>query len=156
MSHKIKEIITDKYWIVESAYAKIGTIRKVPEGYEFFDQIENTKTILDTLQGFKSATVAPTDTTMQVYKGLPTNATALYPVDHPTLPAFQKSKNGKTIFVAGYYILKYTGMGWQHAFCPKLETVDKYENRGPYFTEWDMNLNLKKAKSEPKNETSSI
>ena len=60
----------------------------------------------------------------------------------------RKSKNGKTIFVAGYYILKYTGMGWQHAFCPKLETLDKYENRGPYFTEWDMNLNLNKAKKE--------
>ena len=54
----------------------------------------------------------------------------------------------KTIFVAGYYILKYDGMGWQHAFCPKLETLDKYEHRGPYPTEWDMNLNLKKAKKE--------
>jgi hypothetical protein len=39
-------------------------------------------------------------------------------------------------------------MGWQHAFCPKLETLDKYEHRGPYLTEWDMNLNLKKAKKE--------
>ena len=39
-------------------------------------------------------------------------------------------------------------MGWQHAFCPKLETVEKYETRGPYFTEWDMNINLKKARKE--------
>ena len=52
------------------------------------------------------------------------------------------------VFQCGGRVLYDDGMGWQHAFCPKLETVEKYETRGPFFTEWDMNLNLKKARQE--------
>lgn len=148
MTQKIKEIIKDKYWIVEGQYGKVGTLRKVEAGYEFFDQNNNTKKLLDSLESFKSVDTAVIGGTMQVYKGLPTNTSILYPVEHDTMPLFKKAEKGKTVFVAGYYILKYEGMGWQHAFCPKLETVEKYETRGPYFTEWDMNLNLKKARKE--------
>jgi len=145
---KIKEIIKEKYWIVESQFGKVGTLRKVDKGYEFFDQNNNTTELLNSLTGFKSVNTAEIGGDLQVYKGLPTNTSILHPVEHETLPLFKKAKNGKTIFVAGYYILKYEGMGWQHAFCPKLETINKYEHRGPYFTEWDMNLNLRKAKQE--------
>lgn len=148
MSLKIKEIIKDKFWIVESPHGKAGTLRKLDDGYEFFDQNNNTKQLLDSLKSFKQANTAPITGSVQVYKGLPTNTVELYPVEHDSMPLFKKSLNAKTTFVAGYYILKYEGMGWQHAFCPKLETVNKYETRGPYFTEWDMNINLKKAKQE--------
>lgn len=148
MALKIKEIIKEKYWIVSGQYGKVGTLRKVDIGYEFFDQNANTKEVLDSIESFKSVDTAVVGGDLQVYKGLPTNTSILYAVEHETLPLFTKTKNSKTIFVAGYYILKYDGMGWQHAFCPKLETLDKYETRGPYFTEWDMNLNLNKAKKE--------
>ena len=148
MSLKIKEIIKEKYWIVEGQYGKVGTLRKVDTGYEFFDQNANTKEVLDSIESFKSVNTAVVGGDLQVHKGLPTNTSILYAVEHDTLPLFTKTKNSKTIFVAGYYILKYDGMGWQHAFCPKAETMDKYETRGPYFTEWDMNLNLNKAKKE--------
>jgi|TARA_B100001105_G_scaffold97539_1_gene77715 hypothetical protein len=149
MPFKIKEIIKEKYWIVEGQYGKVGTLRKIDEGhYEFFDQNSNTTELLDSLKSFKSVNTAEISGDLQVYKGLPTNTSILYPVEDDELPLFKKAENGKTIFVAGYYILKYEGMGWQHAFCPKLETINKYEHRGPYFTEWDMNINLKKAKQE--------
>jgi len=46
MTQKIKEIIKDKYWIVEGQYGKIGTLRKVEEGYEFFDQNNNKKELI--------------------------------------------------------------------------------------------------------------
>ena len=149
MPFKIKEIIKEKYWIVEGQFGKVGTLRKIDDGhYEFFDQNSNTTELLDSLKSFKSVNTAEIPSTLQEYKGLPTNTSILYPVEDDELPLFKKAKNGKTIFVAGYYILKYDGMGWQHAFCPKLETINKYEHRGPYFTEWDMNLNLRKAKQE--------
>ena len=149
MPFKIKEIIKEKYWIVEGQFGKVGTLRKIDDGhYEFFDQNSNTTELLDSLKSFKSVNITEIPSTLQEYKGLPTNTSILYPVEDDELPLFKKAKNGKTIFVAGYYILKYDGMGWQHAFCPKLETINKYEHRGPYFTEWDMNLNLRKAKQE--------
>ncbi len=148
MALKIKEIIKEKYWIVTDQYGKVGTLRTVDGGYEFFNQNSNTTELLDSLKSFKSVNTTEIPSTLQEYKGLPTNTSILYPVEDDELPLFKKAENGKTIFVAGYHILKYEGMGWQHAFCPKLETVNKYESRGPYFTEWDMNLNLKKAKQE--------
>ena len=97
---------------------KVGTLRKVNEGYEFFDQNNNTKKLLDSLESFKSVATTEVSGVMQEYKGLPTNTSILYPVEHDTLPLFKKAEKGKTLFVAGYYILKYDGMGWQHAFCP--------------------------------------
>ena len=40
---KIKQIIKDKYWIVESGYGKVGTVRKLDNGFEYFNQDNNTK-----------------------------------------------------------------------------------------------------------------
>ena len=145
---KIKQIIKDKYWIVESGYGKVGTVRKLDNGFEYFNQDNNTKELLPNLDSFKETVVAETTGINQEYKGFPTNTPVLFPVEDETRALFKKAKDGKTIFVAGYYILKYDGMGWQHAFCHKLETLDKYEHRGPYLTEWAMNLNLKKARQE--------
>ena len=78
--------------------------------------------------------------------GYPTGVSEPEAVDHDTLPAFTKTKTAKQVFVAGYYIVKFEGMGWQWAFAPRLSTVDKYQHRGPFLTEWEMNLELKKYK----------
>jgi hypothetical protein len=144
-----KELIKDKFWIVESSSSKIGTIRRQDNVFEFFDQRDKSITMLDTLDGFKTAErKADIKTQNQSLNGYPTNSAIVLPVEHDSLPLFRKTEKGKTIYAAGYYILKYHGMGWQHAYCPKVETLDKYEYQGPYFTEWDMNLQLKKAKKD--------
>ena len=100
MTQKIKEIIKDKYWIVEGQYGKIGTLRKVEEGYEFFDQNNNKKELLDSIESFKSVNTAEISGPTQEYKGLPTNTSILYPVEHDTMPLFKKAEKGKTVFVA--------------------------------------------------------
>jgi hypothetical protein len=144
-----KELVKDKFWIVEASSNKIGTIRKHGNLYEFFDQRDKSTTTLDTLDGFKTAERnIESKAESQSLNGYPTNSSVVIPVEHETLPLFRKTDNGKVVYAAGYYILRYHGMGWQHAYCPKVETVDKYEYQGPYFTEWDMNLQLKKAKKD--------
>jgi hypothetical protein len=144
-----KELVKDKFWIVEASSNKIGTIRKHGNLYEFFDQRDKSTTTLDTLDGFKTAERnIEGKAESQSLNGYPTNSSVVIPVEHETLPLFRKTDNGKVVYAAGYYILRYHGMGWQHAYCPKVETVDKYEYQGPYFTEWDMNLQLKKAKKD--------
>jgi hypothetical protein len=144
-----KELVKDKFWIVEASSNKIGTIRKHGNLYEFFDQRDKSTTTLDTLDGFKTAERnIESKTESQSLNGYPTNSSVVIPVEHETLPLFRKTDNGKVVYAAGYYILRYHGMGWQHAYCPKVETIDKYEYQGPYFTEWDMNLQLKKAKKD--------
>lgn len=144
-----KELVKDKFWIVEASSNKIGTIRKHGNLYEFFDQRDKSTTTLDTLDGFKTAERnIESKAESRSLNGYPTNSSVVIPVEHETLPLFRKTDNGKVVYAAGYYILRYHGMGWQHAYCPKVETVDKYEYQGPYFTEWDMNLQLKKAKKD--------
>ena len=145
----IKELINDKFWIVENSHGKIGTIRRMPNGFEFFDQRNNTTSIIDDMSKFKEIkNTAKEDTSVKIYKGYPTNSCIVIEVEHKALPAFKKKDNSKNVYAAGYYILRYHGMGWQHAFCPKIETLEKYEYQGPYLTEWDMNLSLKKAKKQ--------
>ena len=150
MPETIKEVIKGKFWIVESTYGKVGTIRNTNNGFEFYNQVEDTTKILDSIDDFKttggSAVTAYTES--QMYQGLPTNSPEIHPVEHETLPLFKKKANSKTTYVAGYYLLKYHGMGWQHAFCPKIDTYEKYETQGPFLSEWDMNLSLRKAKKE--------
>jgi hypothetical protein len=144
-----KELIKDKFWIVESSSSKIGTIRRQNDVFEFFDQRDKSITMLDTLDGFKTAErKIDTKTQTQSLNGYPTNSGVVIPITHDSLPLFRKTEKGKTTYAAGYYILRYHGMGWPHAYCPKAETLDKYEYQGPYFTEWDMNLQLKKAKKD--------
>lgn len=152
MTQQIKEVIKGKFWIVENAYGKLGTIRSTSDGYEFYNQVEGTTTVIDSIDGFKSAggSAALANTESQSYKGLPTNSPEIYQVEHESLPLFKKKENSNTVYVAGYYILKYHGMGWQHAFCPKVDTYEKYETQGPFTSEWDMNLSLNKAKKNEK------
>ena len=79
---KIKEIIKEKYWIVEGQYGKVGTLRKVDAGYEFFDQNTNTKEVLDSIESFKSVNTAVVGGDLQVHKGLPTNTSILLSLIH--------------------------------------------------------------------------
>lgn len=147
--YKTKELVKDKFWIVEANDSKIGTIRKQGNLFEFFDQRDKSTTMLETLDGFKATErKVNVKEESQSLNGYPTNSSIVIPVEHESLPLFKKTQNAKTVFSAGYYILKYHGMGWQHAYCPKAETLDKYVYQGPYFTEWDMNLQLKKARKE--------
>jgi hypothetical protein len=144
-----KELVKDKFWIVEASSSKIGTIRKHGDLYEFFDQRDKTTTTLETLDGFKTAErKVDIKAESQSLNGFPTNSNIVIPTEHETLPLFRKTEKGKVVYAAGYYILRYHGMGWQHAYCPKAETLDKYDYQGPYFTEWDMNLQLRKARKE--------
>ena len=68
------------------------------------------------------------------------------------LPLFTKKKEQDNWRCAGYYILKYPNMGWQHAYCPKLSTLDTYAFRGPFKTNTEMKEVLRNAKKESKNE----
>ena len=50
-----KELIKDKFWIVELDASKIGTIRRQEDAFEFFDQRDKSITMLESLDGFKTA-----------------------------------------------------------------------------------------------------
>lgn len=143
-----QEIIAGKFWIVMSTHGKVGTLRKTSAGYTLFDQRNNTTITYDNFEQAFTEKSKSQDTDFSgnivTVDGYSTGVNKAYPVDHTTLPVFKKTENGKAIYAAGYYIVKFSGMGWQHAFAPKLSTLDKYNYKGPFLTEWEMNLELRK------------
>lgn len=143
--YNIKEIIKDKFWIVESNHGKIGTIRKVDDKYDFFNQINHTTETLDNLSDFQErAQGTDIKTGTQSCSGYPTNSTVVYCIENETLPLFKKSKTANTVFAAGYYVIKFKD--WLPSFCPKHATIAEREFLGPFFTEWEMNIEMKRAK----------
>ena len=60
------------------------------------------------------------------------------------LPLFTKSKKSKSLYCAGYYIIRFE-KGWVRSFCPKLVTLEKYPYKGPFKTEFTMRQELSDA-----------
>ena len=57
---------------------------------------------------------------------------------------FSKSKKSKSLYCAGYFIIRFN-KGWVKSFCPKLITIERYENKGPFRTELEMRQELSNA-----------
>lgn len=143
---EIQEVVPNAFWIVTDKYGKIGTLRACATGFEFFDNRTASKTIVDNMESFATADSNSEEIEGELLvNGFPTKDTP-YPAEHSTLPVYRKTANGKAVYAAGYYIVKFDGMGWQWAFSPKLDTLNKYQYKGPFRTEWEMNLELKRHK----------
>jgi hypothetical protein len=146
------EVIKDKYWIVNTKHGKVGTLRRVDESkYEFFNLKANTREILNDLN--ELFTLQTKDTSDNKAQSYITKLSVRFPCNFPApieyendgiLPLYKKTANGKSVFAAGYYIIQFKN--WLPSYCPKLDTLEKYEYRGPYPTEWEMNLDLKRYK----------
>lgn len=145
----IQQVIENKLWIVYENNRKVGTLRTVTDGYEFFDQRDKTSLTVSDLGKFKHITSKKeVIDTVGTINGYSTESSHPIGVDHPVLPVFTKSKSSKTKFVAGFYLINFDGVGWQTAHAPKLVTIEKYPFEGPFLTEWEVNIELKKAKRD--------
>jgi hypothetical protein len=52
--------------------------------------------------------------------------------------SYTKLPHSSVRFAAGYWGIKFDH-GWVPGFCPKLETIQKYEHLGPFSTKLEMN-----------------
>ena len=60
------------------------------------------------------------------------------------LPLFTKSEKSKSVYCAGYYLVKFN-VNWLKSFCPKLITIERNEYQGPFKTELEMKVALSNA-----------
>lgn len=143
-----KPIINDKFWIVEQNGAKVATLRKNEDNRFVMSnttgiKIYNNKESLTRQFGkeffviniIKEANDAPPN---EVH-GFATSTTphnAMFDV-HRKLPLFTKSSDSKSLYCAGYYVIKFD-KGWVKSHCPKLITLQRYDYRGPFRTELEM------------------
>jgi hypothetical protein len=59
------------------------------------------------------------------------------------LPIYTKSLKSKSYFCAGYYAVRFSNT-WVKAYCPKLITLNRYEYAGPYKSQEQQQLELRK------------
>jgi len=142
-----KQLVPNKFWIVQDQGRKVGTLAKEKEGFILVtprDKIkfENVEKVFETFgadffeqrakSNIKSSKV------MEVH-GYPTSTPAYNPlldVQH-NLPLYSKSRKSKSLYCAGYYTIKFA-KGWVKSFCPKLITLQRYDYKGPFTTELEM------------------
>lgn len=143
-----KPVIKDKFWIVEEDGEKIATLRLNDDhrfvlsnklGTKIYD---NKKSLTDQFgKDFFVAKIvqeARDSEPLEVH-GFPSSTkphNSMFDIKRK-LPLFTKSPESKSIYCAGYYIIKFD-KGWVKSFCPKLITLQRYENKGPFKTELEM------------------
>lgn len=151
-----KAVLKDKFWIVEDKGERLGTLSlndetflfNTKEGTQVFNTLNNLKKHYNIDIIFSSKENDTTVTDVEVY-GYPTSCTpynVMYDVKKK-LPLFTKSTKSKSLYCAGYYIIKFD-KGWVKSFCPKLITVERYQTEGPFKTEIEMRLELSKANAK--------
>jgi len=142
-SIKTKQLLPDRFWIIEQNGTRVGTIQRhddnnfivtgtdssisqltkqeVEQQFNLFGQVPQTevskKEIKKEIYGY------PT-------KHIPYNA--VLDVKHK-IPLYSKSQNSSNMYAAGYYLVHFP-KGWVKGFCPKLVTLSANEFKGPFKT----------------------
>ena len=143
-----KEVVKDSFWIVERSGNKIGTLRHKADSYIFYENNSRTETILDNLDNIKFTKTNSKKTVNVSIFGYPTNVDTVYN-EHlqDDVAVYTKTAISKQHFVAGYWGILFP-MGWRPSFCPRLKTLQDYTHLGPFITESDMYLAIKRKGQE--------
>ena len=151
-----KPIIEGKYWIVEQDGEKIATLQKKENnkfilsntnGEVMFNRKEELTTQFGNNFFLTSQKVTVSSTLNRDVNGYPASCepyNSMYDVRRK-LPLFTKSDQSKSLYCAGYYIIKFE-KGWVKSFCPKAITIERYPYKGPFKTELEMKMVLSNAK----------
>ena len=144
-----KEVVKDKFWIVERNGTKCGTLRLKNNELVYYENNSRTETIIDNLDGFKFESNKNKKTTVNIsIFGYPTNTDTVFNESiQDNVATYTKTANSKQYFVAGYWG-KLFPMGWRPSFCPRKKTLESYTHLGPFISESDMYLAIKRKGQE--------
>jgi hypothetical protein len=143
-----KPIIDNKFWIVEKDGEKFATLRKEEDNRFVMSNSSGMKIYQSkkelTSEFGKDFFVAkiikeaddskPNEVHGYSTSSLPHNS--MFDIKRK-LPIFTKSKDSKSHYCAGYYVIKFD-KGWVKSFCPKLITLQRYPYKGPFKTDVEM------------------
>jgi hypothetical protein len=153
MTIRAKPILKNRFWVVEDEGKRIGTLSWNEDKYIFSNKKEtvffNNKKQINTKLGSTVEWEKPSKTKNTgdfLVNGYPTSVypyNSMYDVKRK-LPLFTKSEKSKSVYCAGYFIIKFD-KGWVKSFCPKLITIERYVNKGPFKTELEMRQELSRV-----------
>jgi len=151
-----KPIVDGKFWIVEQDGEKIATLHKKEnnkfmlsnkDGEIYFSKKEELTKQFGKNFFLPKLKSTITSTEPNECHGYPTSCTpynSMFDV-RQKLPLFTKSSASKSLYCAGYYIIKFD-KGWVKSFCPKLITIERYPFKGPFMSELEMKQVLSNVK----------
>lgn len=150
MTIKAKPVLTDKFWIVEDEGVRIGTLSKNDEGFvitakgrvDYYKSENQLKKKFGKNFLIANINKVEDDVKSEVH-GYPTRTkpyNSMYDIKRK-LPLFTKSEKSKSVYCAGYYLVKFN-VNWLKSYCPKLITIERNEYIGPYKTELEMKAAL--------------
>ena len=167
MTIRAKTLVKDKFWIVEENGQKLGTLQKQEDnGWIFLSkkdqrQVFHTQESLFTRFGFnlfvedKPAVEEETRVDKWDVKqaedfevhGYPCSQKPFNPLwdVQKGLPLYTKTPKSKSMFCAGYYIVKFETVNWRKAYCPKIITLQRYKYKGPIKSKTEMVATLNEA-----------
>ena len=143
-----KPIIDNKFWIVENDGVKVATLRKNEENKFILSNeqgikvFETKKSITEQFGSdfFVAKIIKEADNSnpkeVHGYATSTNPHNAMYDIQKK-LPLFTKSKDSKSLYCAGYYVIRFE-KGWVKSFCPKLITLQRYQYKGPFKTDLEM------------------
>jgi hypothetical protein len=157
MNIKAKPIVNGKFWLVEDNGVKIGLLQKIEKNKYLISSKEGEKHIkrndLESTFGPDFFQVPDNirisnEEKKEMY-GYPTSSHPYNPIFdiRRKLPLFTKSPASKSLYCAGFYTIKFN-KGWVRSFCPKLITIERYENKGPFKTETELKQAMANVKSD--------
>lgn len=151
---KAKEVLKDKFWIVEQEGVNIGTLTISDEKYllstadgktDFFETKKQLTTKLGSEVSWSDLEISEVEPEKFVHN-YPTSSTPYNPMFDVKrkLALFTKSEKSKSLYCAGYFIIRFD-KGWVKSFCPKLITIERYDYKGPFKTDIEMRQELSLA-----------
>lgn len=152
-----KPIVDGKFWIVEKDGNKVGVL-KITEQKKYvlsskdaITTFDNKKKVVEQFgpeffvkKQETAKSKAPKECEVHGYPTSTVPYNPLFDVKRH-LPLFTKSNKSKSVYCAGYYIIKFD-KGWVRSFCPKLITIERYPSEGPFKTEIEMKHRLANAR----------
>lgn len=149
-----KQVLKNKYWIVENSGSKVATIQAVEGGGVVYVDEQDRKafktiklltkayniTLVKSEKDSKEKTAA---ISYEVY-GYPAGSrpyNAMWDVKHQ-FGVYAKSNKSKSFFCAGHYLIEFNN-SWVKSFCPKLITLKRYQFVGPFKTKEEATEALK-------------
>tara|TARA_E500000318_G_scaffold13458_2_gene12655 strand:- start:134 stop:637 length:504 start_codon:yes stop_codon:yes gene_type:complete len=140
-SVKTKQLLPDRFWIIEHNGSRIGTIQRHDQNQFIVTGTDSSIANLtlaeveDKFDLFEPINEVEPQSSDKIVYGYPAKHTpynAVFDVKHQ-LPLYSKSPNSDNMYAAGYYCVKFP-KGWVKGFCPKLATIQGNEFRGPFKT----------------------
>ena len=166
MTVRAKTLVKDKFWIVEQNGQKLGTLQKQEQnGWIFLSKQKNrevfhTQESLFTKFGFgifDEANKQEQEKNVDKWDvkqaeqfdvhGYPCSQKPYNPLwdVQKGLPLYTKTPKSKSMFCAGYYIVKFETVNWRTAYCPKIITLQRYKYKGPLKSKTEMVAQLNDA-----------